>query len=137
MPAKKIPSKRGKPTAQVTPPRPRGRPPAKHVFSKKKETLGDKIYKLRKEKGYTLDQLANLTDSSKSHIWEMENNNLPRPSADKLNKIGTALDVTINYLIDDEHKISEAEAVDKMFFRKYQKLSPDVKKKIRKIVELW
>ncbi|MEM7047237.1 MAG: helix-turn-helix transcriptional regulator [Pseudomonadota bacterium] len=119
------------------PKRPRGRPPAKRIISRGRETLGDKIYKLRKEKSFTLDTLANLTDSSKSHIWEIENNNLPHPSADKLLKIAAALGVTINYLLDDEDKIKEADAVDQMFFRKYRKLSPDVKKKIRKIAELW
>ena len=35
--------------------------------------LGKKIQRLRKEKGLTLEQLADLTDSSKSYIWELEN----------------------------------------------------------------
>ena len=49
--------------------------------------LGEKIRKLRKEKGLTLDKLADLTGSSKSYIWELENKNPPRPSAEKLAKI--------------------------------------------------
>ncbi len=99
--------------------------------------LREKIYKLRKEKGLTLEQLAELSESSKSYIWELENKNPPRPSADKLSKIAVQLGVTMDYLIDQEQKITEANATDEMFYRKYQKMDPEVKKKIRKIADLW
>ena len=48
--------------------------------------LGRKIRELRKEKGYTLEKLAELADSSKSYIWELENKNPPRPSAERWRK---------------------------------------------------
>ena len=99
--------------------------------------LGEKIYKLRKEQGLTLEQLAERTESSKSYIWELENKNPPRPSADKLSKIAAQLGVTMDYLLDQEQKITEADATDEMFFRKYREMDPDVKKKIRKVIELW
>jgi len=99
--------------------------------------LGEKIQKLRKEKGLTLDELAERAVSSKSYIWELENKNPPRPSADKLSKIANALDVTLDYLLDNQELISEADATDEMFYRKYRKMNPEVKKKIRKMVEIW
>jgi len=99
--------------------------------------LGEKLQKLRKEKGLTLDQLAERTGSSKSYIWELENKKPPRPSADKLSKIATELGVTMEYLLDQEQRVTEADATDEMFFRKYQQMDADVKKKIRKMVELW
>ena len=99
--------------------------------------LGEKIYKLRKEKGLTLEQLADLAESSKSYIWELENKSPPRPSADKLSKIAAQLGVTMDYLIDQEKNITEADATDEMFFRKYRTMDPEVKKKIRKMIELW
>ena len=34
--------------------------------------FSSKIKKLRKEKGFSLEQLAKLTGSSKSYIWEIE-----------------------------------------------------------------
>ena len=74
--------------------------------------LGDKIRDLRKEKKLTLDKLAELTGSSKSYIWELENKNPPRPSAEKLSKIAEQLGVTIEYLLDDENKVTEADAGD-------------------------
>lgn len=42
-------------------------------------------------KGRTLEKLADETDSSKSYIWELENKNPPRPSAEKLTKIASKL----------------------------------------------
>ena len=63
--------------------------------------LGDKIRRLRKTQGYTLDKLAELAESSKSYIWELENKKPPRPSADKVAKIAVALGVTPDYLITD------------------------------------
>ncbi|MDZ7685292.1 MAG: helix-turn-helix transcriptional regulator [Gammaproteobacteria bacterium] len=88
-----------------------------------------------KEKGYTLDELAERAESSKSYIWELENKNPPRPSADKLAKIAKALDVTMDYFIDDE--VTEENATDRMFYRKYRKMDPEMKKKIRKMIDLW
>lgn len=99
--------------------------------------LGEKIRGLRKEKGLTLDQLAERTASSKSYIWELENKSPPRPSAEKLSKIAAELGVTMEYLLDLEQRITEVDATDQMFFRKYREMEPDVKKKIRKMVELW
>ena len=72
--------------------------------------LGEKIKKLRKEKGFTLDKLAELTNSSKSYIWELENKTPPRPSAEKIANIANALDVEMQYLLDDEGEINEEEA---------------------------
>lgn len=99
--------------------------------------LGEKIQKLRKEKGLTLEQLAERAGSSKSYIWELENKKPPRPSADKLSKIAAQLGVTMDYLLDQEEKITEADATDEMFYRKYRQMDTEVKKKIRKMVDLW
>ena len=98
-------------------------------------SLGGKIRKLRKENDLTLDGLADLTDSSKSYIWELENKNPPRPSAEKLAKIADKLGTTIEYLMDDESLLEEAR--DKHFYRQYRKMNPDTKDKFRQLVKLW
>ena len=98
-------------------------------------TIGTKIRALRSEKGYTLDELAELAESSKSYIWELENKDPPRPSAEKLAKIAKALGVTMEYFIDNE--VTEEDATDQMFYRKYRQMDPDIKKKIRKMIDLW
>ena len=99
--------------------------------------LGEKIRMRRKELGLTLEQLAGLSDSSKSYIWELENKNPPRPSAEKLSKIAEQLGVTIEYLLGQDKKITEIDAKDEMFFRKYRRMDPSIKSKIRKMVDLW
>ena len=55
--------------------------------------LGVKINELRRQKGLTLEQLAQSTDSSKSYMWEIENKEVARPSAEKLDRIAEALGV--------------------------------------------
>lgn len=96
--------------------------------------LGEKIRNLRKKKGYTLDKLAEMAESSKSYIWELENKDPPRPSADKIAKIAIALSVTPDYLITDSVPVEDA--TDTAFFRKYQNMDPATKDKIRRMLDL-
>ena len=97
--------------------------------------LGDKIRDQRKAKGYTLDKLAELSDSSKSYIWELENKNPPRPSAEKLSSIAGALGVTVDYLIgSDEQTLVEAE--DTAFFRQYSGLPEETRRQIREMAKI-
>lgn len=100
-------------------------------------TLGEKIRKLRKERGLTLDKLAELTESSKSYIWELENKNPPRPSAEKIGKIAEKLETTIEYLMDEGGAVDPEDAKDAQFYRQYRKMDPATKAKIRQMTKLW
>lgn len=97
-------------------------------------TLGARIKELRKKRELTLDQLAELTGSSKSYIWELENKEPPRPSADKLSKIAEKLGVTISYLIGEQ---AEEDASDANFYRNFQKLDSEKKEMLRRMVQVW
>ena len=99
--------------------------------------LGDKIRAQRKQKKYSLEQLAELTDSSKSYIWELENKDDPKPSAEKIGKIATVLEVTTEFLLTDSVAAPGEEVLDEAFFRKYKTMSEPDKKKIRKILDAW
>ncbi len=99
--------------------------------------LGTKIRELRKAKGFTLERLAELTDSSKSYIWELENKNPPRPSGEKIARIADALGVTADYLLDDSARAVKPDVVDEAFFRQYRRLPKDTKERIRELVNLW
>lgn len=99
--------------------------------------LGEKIRELRGKKGLSLEDLATQTQSSKSYIWELENKDDPRPSADKLNKIAAALDVTADYLMSADTTPPDQEVLDQAFFRKYQGMPEDTKKRLRKILDTW
>ena len=98
-------------------------------------TVGEKIFELRKRKGLTLEQLANKANCSKSYVWELENRNPPRPSAEKLSSLAAALGVTIDYFVGGE--VNEEDSTDRMFYREYCQMSPEVKEKIRQMVDLW
>lgn len=98
--------------------------------------LGDKIRELRQKKGYTLEKLAELTELSKSYIWELENKNPPRPSAGKLGTIARALGVTIDYLVGADTPEGLQTAEDRAFFREYQRMNPALKAKLRQMREL-
>lgn len=99
--------------------------------------LGDKIRELRLGKGYTLEKLAELTGSSKSYIWELENKAPPRPSAAKVSSIAEQLGVTIEYLMSEKPEATAEEAADAHFYRKYQQMNEKTKAKIRSFVDLW
>jgi transcriptional regulator with XRE-family HTH domain len=98
--------------------------------------LGEKIRKLRQKKGYTLEKLAEITESSKSYIWELENKHPPRPSAEKLGAVARALGVTVDYLIGSDIPENLEAAEDRAFFREYQRMSPALKAKLRQMREL-
>lgn len=98
--------------------------------------LGTKIRELRKKKGFTLDKLAELTEFSKSYIWELENKDPPRPSAEKVARIAAALGVTSDYLVDTTATLKVEDAEDQAFYRKYREMDPAVKDKIRRMAKL-
>jgi len=99
-------------------------------------TLGNKIRERRKQLGLTLDELAEQTDSSKSYIWELEHKDSPRPSAEKLAKIAAVLGVTPEFLVNETRKSPNPTDHDEAFFRKYQSAKPDIKDKLKRILDV-
>lgn len=97
-------------------------------------SVGGRIQALRKKQGLTLERLAEKAKCSKSYIWELENRNPPRPSAEKLSNIAEALDVTMDYLLDVE--VPEEDAQDRSFYREYRSMDPKVKAKVRQMAKL-
>lgn len=87
--------------------------------------MGERIRKRRKEKGLTLDQLATKAECSKSYVWELENRDPPRPSAEKLSAIAAVLETTVDFLIgtpvNRKNDLTHEEIV---FFRKFRGLPP-------------
>jgi transcriptional regulator with XRE-family HTH domain len=98
-------------------------------------TFGTRIKELRNKQKLTLEQLAQASGSAKSYIWELENKNPPRPSADKLSLIAQKLGVTVDYLFGrDEQTLSSAE--DIAFFREYTGLPDDTKEQLRQMAKI-
>lgn len=98
--------------------------------------LGERISARRRELSMSLEQLAVLSESSKSYLWELENRDKPNPSLDKVTKIATALKLTPEALLGTASPDLAAET-DKAFFRKYQGLDDKDKERLRKMVDDW
>ena len=99
--------------------------------------LRKKLQELRIAKGLSLDDLSKKTGSSKSYLWELENRENTNPSAEKLAKIAQVLDVTYEYLLDDSVDTPDDDVSKQVFFRKYDKLDLDTKKKLNDILDAW
>lgn len=99
--------------------------------------LGDKIRAQRKRKKLSLEQLAEQTGSSKSYIWELENKDDPKPSAEKISRIAGVLEVTTEYLLNGTAESPDDAVIDEAFYRKYKSMPDATKKKIRRILEAW
>lgn len=97
--------------------------------------LGEKLHELRKAKKLTLDQLAEQAGASKSYLWELENRESQRPSAEKLTALADVLGVSVSYFIEEDTRAPEERHFDEAFFRNYQKLEPDDKERLRKILD--
>lgn len=99
-------------------------------------TLGEKLRKHRQEKGFSLDDLARESETSKSYLWELENRDTRRPSAEKLVRLAEVLGVTAEYLLDENAGLDDRQ-LNEAFFRKFNKLDDDSKKRIQDMVDTW
>lgn len=97
--------------------------------------LGEKLRKLRKENGFTLDQLAEKSGMSKSYLWELENRESQRPSAEKLTALSDVFGVGSSYFIEDDVREPKQRHLDEGFFREYQNLDDEAKEQLRKILK--
>jgi transcriptional regulator with XRE-family HTH domain len=98
-------------------------------------TLGEKLRTLRKERGYTLDGLAEEVGISKSYLWELENRTSPNPSVEKLSAIAAKLGVGIGYFLDVQETQPRQAHLDEAFFRNYKALPPEDQAKFRAMMD--
>lgn len=66
---------------------------------------GNKIRLLRKEKEYTIEQLADMTGFTASFISQLERNKV-EPSLNALNKICNALEVSLYYFLEEQNEVA-------------------------------
>lgn len=97
--------------------------------------LGERVREQRRKRGLTLEGLAERVGSSKSYMWEIENKEVVRPSAEKLAMIATTLDTTVEYLLGGDNEQAEENAEDVAFFRKYKKMRRPQKEQLRRILD--
>ena len=100
----------------------------------KKLEFGNRIRELRKNKGLTLEALAEKIGSTKSYVWELENKPNIRPSATKVYKIAVVLETTVEDLMGES--VSADEVEDQVFFREYHELKLETKQQLKSILNV-
>ncbi|MDD5793940.1 helix-turn-helix domain-containing protein [Clostridium sp. HCP1S3_B4] len=106
--------------------------------------VNNRIKSRRNELKMTVKQLAEKTGLTPAYISQLENGKRENPSTEVMDKIANALYVSIDYLLNKsenkelkkaKQKIEELNEENRIFFSKYEKLSPEAKKQMLKIIE--
>lgn len=101
------------------------------------KSLGEKLQDERERKKLSLQEVADQIGSTKSYVWELENKPTIRPSAEKISKLAKLYEVTVDYLLDETGHVERdaEEQLEKAFFSKIRKLSPEHKVYIRRFID--
>ena len=104
------------------------------------ETFGERLKRLRKRAGLTLEGLADVVESTKSYMWELENKPNIRPSADLVYRVAVKLGTTVGVLMGEDEPgdamPAELPEQDRVFFRGYQELKPQTKQRLKEIMDV-
>lgn len=100
--------------------------------------FGEIIKAARQAAGLTMEGLSLRAGCTKSYIWQLERSaSMNRVSADLLNRIANALDVSLASLMGDSERLHESlTAADAQFFKDYMALSVEDRGRFRKVCEL-
>ena len=98
------------------------------------ESVGQRIRRIRKLRGLTIEQLAGLTQSSMGYISELENNPQRSPSLKKLRAFAEALEVDEGALLDGA-KTRRIGSEDEQFFARFVALPKETKRMFRDIMD--
>ncbi len=82
------------------------------------DSFGKKVRDLRISKGYTLEELANKLRTKKNYVWQLENKSPARPSGQLLLRIADILEVSPDFLIDDDVVEETEDQLADALFRK-------------------
>ena len=97
------------------------------------ESVGQRIRRIRKLRGLTIEQLARLTQSSISYISELETNPKRSPSLKKLRAFAEALEIDEGALLEEKARGVATE--DEQFFARFVALPKETKRTFREIME--
>ena len=82
------------------------------------DSFAKKIRNRRIERGLTLEELANRLGTSKNYVWQLENKAPARPSGQLLLKLASVLELSPDFLINDEANEQDTEHLKDVVWRK-------------------
>jgi transcriptional regulator with XRE-family HTH domain len=92
--------------------------------------MGAKLEQRRREKGWSLQQVADKVNVSKTHIFKLEVNKVKNPSVETIKKLAKLFDMPLSYFLGDDEDIEF-----QVLFRDLQKDLADLDEKDREVVE--
>ena len=99
--------------------------------------FGTRLRNLREAKGLTLQQVADAVGCTKAYIWELEKKPGQRPTAERIQAIAKALEVTMGDLMGEPvDEASDPTAEDVVFFREYVGMPEEEKRRFRQALEV-
>lgn len=96
-------------------------------------TFGTRLRAARTRANLSQDELARRVKSSKGYISELETVPNIRPSADLVLKLAMETGTTVEHLLRGD---SPEAGADKAFFRSYENADPQVKAKLKAILDV-
>ena len=100
--------------------------------------FGNVLKTARQAAGLTMEELGLKAGCPKSYIWQLESRaSIKRASAELLNRIANALDVSLASLTGEAEFIPESlTEKDVQFFKDYKALSEEDRKRFRQVCEV-
>lgn len=97
------------------------------------EKIGKRIHNLRIEKNLTQEYLSQKVGVNVSHISNIENNRV-KISLSTLIAVANALNVTVDYLLEQEYRTDSG--IDSLIIKKLENFDDDKKERLIKIMDL-
>lgn len=88
-------------------------------------SLGLRIAELRRNKGESLQQVAEAVGVSKAHIWEMEKERTRNPAMDLVRRLANHFETTVAFLVGEDMDGSDDEIQLARMFREARQLGDD------------
>ncbi|MEZ5763708.1 MAG: helix-turn-helix transcriptional regulator [Xanthobacteraceae bacterium] len=85
-------------------------------------SLARRVAKLRREKGQSLQDVADAVEVSKAHIWELEKGRADNPSMALVTRLSDHFGVTVSFLVGEDIESSDADQDLQRLFRQANKL---------------
>ena len=95
-------------------------------------SFSQRLRTLRDQRKWSLEDMARAVGSTKSYVWDLENKPNVKPSAELVQRLAAALEVTIEELLTGA---APSDGEFRVFFREYQKLKPKTRERLHEIMK--